>query len=476
MAVLEPFSYKRNAPSPTMRRRPPFIVREEAFVKRVFGRILLCVSALTAVVGCGESLKPADTGAGNATVLTYMPQEEGGYRLQKFELIGISDIKEVAGRFVRFFVSPKITQQDGKEKMVGSAPRAQFIRNSAGDYVASDSFTIELFSIYAHMQKLAALDEELGAAGVNKWPRDIGVAVRAEGGGMVNNAQYYGPADVMYFVRYTKSELPIQVNAGVLAHEHFHSLFYKLVPASKAARTSVHNHLAETADAPQKPVIISEAPKDLNVQLQVLKAPLSERSAETDQEMREVYYGALNEGFADFWGWMYTGDPDFIALSLPENKELRTLNNSGRGEDALVSLDNVYGTLNNIKEDLKTYEGFSDLQRTARYNDYRMNYKYAVGSRYARMLKQLAGLVKDERKLSDKESRKLVAKALLKILPLITMKDIGPELVVQSLATAIPELKESECDYLRTSVQKTDFENIWSCEKSDSLWLLKKAK
>jgi hypothetical protein len=466
MAVLEAFSYKRYAPSLTTRRRPPFIVREEAFVKRVFGRILLCVSALAAIVGCGESLKPADSGAGSATVLTYMPQEEGGYRLQKFELIGISDIKEVAGRFVNFFVSPKIINQDGKEKMTGSAPRAQFIRNTAGDYVASDSFTIELFSIYAHMQKLAALDEELGAGGVNKWPRDIGVAVRADGG-MVNNAQYYGPADVMYFVRYTKSELPIQVNAGVLAHEHFHSLFYKLVPGSEVSRTSVHNRLTETSDVPPTP----------EIQFKVLTAPAAmERDAKTDLEMREVYFGGLNEGFADFWGWMYTGDPDFIALSLPEAKEARTLNNGGQGEDFLISVENVYGTLNNVKENLKDHSEISEKQRNMYYNEYRMGYKYSVGSRFSRMLKKLANIIKDERKMSDKDSRKFVAKSLLKILPSLTLKDVSPELVVKLLAAAVPELGEKECDYLRLSVQKTDYNKLWSCEKSDSLWHLKKAE
>ncbi len=110
------------------------------------------------------------------------------------------------------------------------------------------------------------------------------------------------------------------------------------------------------------------------------------------------------------------------------------------------------------------------------YNEYRMGYKYGVGSRYSRMLKRLAALVKEERKMSENESRKFIAQALLKVLPLITIKDVGPELVVSSLAAAIPDLKETECDYLRSSVQQTDFSSIWSCEKSDSLWLLKKAK
>ena len=342
-------------------------------MKRVFGRILLCVSALAGVVGCGESLQPHNSGSSSATVLTYMPQEKGGYALQKFELIGISDIKEVAGRFVNFFVSPKITKIDGKEKMEGQAPRAQFIRNSAGDYIASDSFTIELFSIYAHMQRLAALDEELGAGGVNKWPRDIGVAVRADGG-MVNNAQYYGPADVMYFVRYTKSEFPIQVNAGVLAHEHFHSLFYKLVPGPQAARTSVHR-LVESQQEPAIPEVI-QTPVTPGVEFRILPARvMGERSAQTEQEVREVYFGGLNEGFADFWGWMYTGDPDFIALSLPEYKTLRTLDNGNQGADFLSSLDTVYGTLNNVKANLKERSEFSERQQTSYYNEFRMGYK-----------------------------------------------------------------------------------------------------
>ena len=91
------------------------------------------------------------------------------------------------------------------------------------------------------------------------------------------------------------------------------------------------------------------------------------------------------------------------------------------------------------------------------------------------MLKQLTGLVKKNRELSEIDSRKFVAKALLKILPKLSLQEVGPELVVQSLAAVIPDLKESECDYLRFSIQKADYAKSWSCEKSDSQWLLKKA-
>lgn len=443
-------------------------------MKSVFGRILLCVTALAGLVACGESLQPANSGSGPATVVAYMPQENGQYSLQKFELIGISDIKEVVGRFAKFFVSPKISKIDGKEKMEGQSPRAQFIRNSAGDYVASDSLTIELFSIYAHLQNLAALDEELGAKGVNSWPRDVGVAVRVEGGVMVNNAQYYGPADVMYFVRYTKSNLPIQVNAGVIAHEHFHSLFYKLVPAPESSRTSVHN-LIEEHEAPKK-LEIPELP-DSGIDLRILPAPMaSGRNAQTEDEMRAVYFGALNEGFADFWGWMYTGDPDFIALSLPEVKEARTLTSGGLAAYELLSLDRVYGSLNNVKEHLKNQTEFSEKQRKQFYGEFALGFKYEAGTRFSRMLKKFANIVKDEREITDKDSRKFVAKALIKILPLITKQDVGPELVVQSLANVIPDLKEKECDYLRFSIQTVDYAVKWSCEKTDSTWLLKKDK
>jgi hypothetical protein len=436
-------------------------VREEAFVKRVFGRILLCVSALAGAIGCGESLQPNSSGSGNATVMAYMPQEKGGYALEKFELIGISDIKEVAGRFVNFFVSPKIIKLHGKEKMDGSAPRAQFIRNSAGHYIASNSLTIEMFTIYAHMQKLAALDEELGAQGVNKWPRDIGIAVRAEGG-MTNNAQYYGPADVMYFVRYTKSDLPIQVNAGVLAHEHFHSLFYKLVPAPEVSRTSVHK-LAETAS------------NESGIELRKLSINPDDdsRDATIDEEMREVYFGGLNEGFADFWGWMYTGDPDFVGRSLPEFKMARTLKRNG---DPLLSTESLYDSLVRTKSAIKQKSELSPEQQVDFYNEVRLGLKYEVGTRYSRMLKDLSDQVKEERGVTEQESRKVIAKALIQVLPLITKNEIGPMLIVQSLAAKIPELKEKECGILREAIQAVDFMKRWSCDKSNDQWLLQRSK
>ncbi len=157
---------------------------------------------------------------GTIRVLAPINAEGGAYSLDFIELKGIQDLDTLSGKFVHFFMSPRISS----DRLQGPAPKTRFIRNSDGDYIPANEMTQQLVTVYAHMQRLAALDEELGAQGVNKWPRDIGVAVRVRGG-LDNNAFYDGKTDAMFFVPYTNKELPIAVNGGILAHEHFHSLF-----------------------------------------------------------------------------------------------------------------------------------------------------------------------------------------------------------------------------------------------------------
>ncbi|MFS4459494.1 hypothetical protein [Bdellovibrio sp. HCB2-146] len=422
-------------------------------MKRVFGRIILCVTSLATVVSCSGNFDSTSE-SGNTKVLTYMPQSNGSYGFHPFVLVGVDDLKAVAGRFVNFMVAPRIIKQDGREIMSGPSPSARYVKSGDGTYVASDNFTLELFTIYAHMQRLAALDDELGAKGVNKWPRDIGVAVRVEGG-LENNAQYYGPADAMFFVRYTKSNLPIAVNAGVLAHEHFHSLFYKLVKMTQPVRSSVHS-LAELTKNTDAPVKIEE---DDGIDFKVDTEPTE--NAAIKRDANEVYLRGLNEGFADFWGWMYTGDPDFVALSLPIAKE-RTLKVDGRQTDIPFAIETVKTRLSSLKEECAD---FASTQVKDCYDQYKLGFAYEVGTRYARLLKVFTEKIAQERKIENLEARKFVAKTLLKVLPKIDENNLGADVVVQLLARNTEGLKSSECEYL-ASVVNVISDKPWSCEEN----------
>lgn len=380
-----------------------------------------------------------------------MPQEGGVYGLEKVELLGVKDLQSLAGRFVNFFVSPGIV--DGK--LSGFAPKARFIRNSEGTYVPKDDLTQQMVAVYAHTQRLAALDDSLGAAGVNTWPRDIGISVRVQGGGGQNNAQYNGDADAVLLMMYTEKHLPIPVNGGILAHEHFHSLFYKLVPGFRELTASLHEDksLFTEKQTAARGSLLVESP---------------ERTF-TDEELTLItYFKGLNEGFADFWGWMYTGDPDFIVSSLPrETGRSMNVKSSGFGVYALPTQETVLNEIVNAKESFEQKQEFYF---------YLSGYAYGLGTMASRTLKVFSETIQKSRDVTTITARHIVGKALIKLLPQLKAADIGPEQILTKLAQSVDSLTEDECVWLNQSLAESTGLKKYSCQKNQEIFALEKAK
>src|SRR5690606_9491676 len=105
----------------------------------------------------------------------------------------------------------------------------------------------------------------------------------------------------------TPGPLPMALNGGILAHEHFHAYFFALLlekvilildqwPTPTAS--SVHSGVKSGWWLPH-------FNSTLNHNMGVLLA--------------------WNEGLADFWGYLYSGDPQFIGESLPHRLRARSL-------------------------------------------------------------------------------------------------------------------------------------------------------
>ncbi len=397
---------------------------------------------MTTLGGCSSNPDSANV-SGDIKVLAPMndAKSASNYSLSFIELSGLSNLQEVSGRFVKFFFSPRIIDNH----LNGEAPKGKFIRNNDGNYIPANDISQQMVVIYAHMQRLAEMDKEVGAENVNKWPRDVGIGVKVKGG-MRNNAFYDGKTDSMLIVPYTQQDLPIAINAGILAHEHFHSLFYKLVLKGLGQAASNHDRALFLRESGIQD--LEQTPSSMG-RIEGRVTPLQPNDQDSE-EVHTYYHSALlrgiNEGLADFWGWMYTGNPDFIAASLPSEKVARSLNvrnvlavNSLPTEIAIRRTIGVY-----ISYDPNNVDGSLT------------GYAYTLGTQFSRFLKRLSDISAKSHNLEDKDARKEIAKLVVQVLPLLrTDLDKTSDgsyyssvQFVNALASVMPEMNEQECQYL----------------------------
>ena len=437
-------------------------------MKRVFGRFVAAFLASVVLGACSSEPNAVDHD-GSIRVLTPNSDSQGKYTLQMLTLQGITDLQEMAGQFARFFLSPRIVNN----RLDGPAPQTRFVRNKEGEYIPSNEMTQQLATVYYHMQKLANLDKEMGVGEINHWPRDIGVAVRIKGVPS-NNAFYDGVTDSMLFVPYTKNEMPIAINGGILAHEHFHSLFFKIVMPDLPYRGGIHDRgeFLETVG------IVEE----LSQRKKLDMLPLDREAVEVDKTSLHFYYHlslmrGLNEGLADFWGWMYSGDPDFIAQSLPSEKVGRSLLPS---EETSV---NYLTSTESLQREMKRAFAFENDQEKVR--NFAIGQAYTLASQYSRVLKKFTDKYSQERGVEELQARKEIGKAILEMLPQMhtDFAELGesyysPVLFLERFAAKLNGgLREEECHYLKQVMTNSNEEPElkFTC-KNGSGWKIAKEK
>ncbi len=360
--------------------------------------------ATSLLTGCQPSVED-DRGQGTIQVqIPLTKSQTGEYELKNLTLDTLSDLRTLAGKAARFFLEPGISHG----KLVGKSPEIQFIRNSSGVYIAKDSLSLQMLTLYAHFERLLKQDQTLGIDSVLTWPRQVAVdaKVKPGTGSSENNALYSGENDIFIFVPYRLEGLPLMVNGGVVAHEHFHAYFQKLfIDPIKSDYPSVVGLQLH------QPQLETGIPED----------EIPHVEADLPAAYHSVLLRGLNEGLADVWGWLYSGDVNFVRRSLPQEKSTRRLDlpvNSFVSPDQLV----------------KMVEGTQNLNR--------VGLSYAIGNLYARLIKGLIDQrVKEISQLKGKEQSQVFAevrneaqRAIIKALPLIRAEYLS----VSSKKTLLP--------------------------------------
>lgn len=349
------------------------------------------------------------------------------------EITTLENLLTLRGAAAQFFFSPGIQGN----QLYGIEPRARTMRTSDGTVVATDALSLQMLSLYSNLEMLMKLDEKVGIKNLNTWPRSVAVNARlADARGQSrDNALYSGQIDAFLFVPYTKSDLPLSMNAGVIGHEHFHSFFYKLVLKplggvfSQASNADAHpdHELAEFA-----------------ANIDRFKTDRGQSLSE-----REMYHVTLlrgmNEGLADVWGYLYSGDTRFVSRSLRSEKA-RDLEQQGES----------IPTATQWAERIRMYSRVGES----------LGESYALGSAYAKILRGAVrgALEKTDQnqqlRLSD-QTRIEVAQGLIRSLikleeqikALPENENLKPSSLLEILSREIPALGTEGCALIREKVE-----------------------
>lgn len=326
-----------------------------------------------------------------------------GVEFKTVELEGVNDQKTLKGDVVEFYLSPG----EKNSQIAGKSAIARFVKDSEGVHIPVNSLSLQMVSLYYHMQSLRKLEiESFGKAYVS-WPRQIGLRVNTNNSETrFNNAFYNSQLDVIFFVPYVSDQLPLPLNGGVIAHEHFHSYFYRGI---------------------QKKL-----------------------SSKKTEPLDDYILKSLNEGLADIWGWIYTNQPDFISLSLPEIGQFRKLDTTFLGMPQQIK------SLLELESDLKLSESECEKHKSCNSSEQIIiALSYVNGTVLARTLKNFL----TEQNLSQKEMAQKIFK-LIEITEQLTVKNsLSFETVILEWSKLFEPLSSESCEILKSSIKTKEIQD-----------------
>ena len=373
---------------------------------------ILTFFLMLSFLGCGG---PKGSSGSSYRFLLPWADANGEYNLKEVQVDTLETPYILRGSIARIFVETSLTSAG----LLGTEARPKLIRSN-GLYIPADAISSLAVTAYAQMERIFLLDQSLGWGEWLSWPRSIGISIptrKAHGESENNNARYFSWADVIIINPYSLPNIPLAINPGVLAHEHFHAHFQKLV------LTPLNREFEEGG----------------------LKSSES-------REYISLVLRAWNEGLADLYGHIFSGDPEFMAKSISQ-------------------VDSSFRSLK--QEPTEFLEGriFRELVRQVQKQDRSPIYlSYIEGSKMARFF---ARLLESQDRYSGEEGKKLFFSDLesaLRRLP-AHVQEFGDNLEFKDFIRLFynenkNQKEQSECRLLDALVGKGHFP---SCSMEDGL-------
>lgn len=411
----------------------------------VFAVIGILCALLAA--GCGRSADRAE----NLFQIPW-PDESGKYSLQAVSISSFDQLHTLQGRYVQVFVNPYA--RDGQ--IVSQMPIGRFIRSKEGVHIPADYTSLQATAIHAHFERFHRMNQALGVE--LEWPVKVGIRSKVnDRWGMVrNNAIYDGRLDALLLVPFiSKKNLPIALNGGILAHEHFHMIFQDNV--LRRIRFKRKERLGLSVKACAWGARGAERESD-NKAMEVQDDPSLYPSLFNEFNVR-----SLNEGLADFWGWVYTGDVDFIRHSLPSESPYRRLD---------VKVKNM------VSREWVMRMVFNHVSQKPFSESVLGENVYQLGSTYARLLRELTVEMTEDSGQSF-ESRMKIAQVIVKAMPTMArgvMKAetsdsyLSPNLFLKALYDNWPTQDEAVCKYFKRimAADEDSFTDELKCEGGEA--------
>jgi hypothetical protein len=260
---------------------------------RILSALISIPLLVAALVGC----KAAKT-EGETRYLVLWPDATGTYRLQEITLTTLPSAYELKGEAAEIYFESAL-REDGFK-----GPVAKPHLTKAGDvYIPQDIESSLAITAYAHFEKLYLYDRAMGFADRLSWPRKVGVQIHMseDAASTHNNAHYFSGSDSIALLPFSlDAGVPMGINLGVTAHEHFHAHFQKRLmdPLNKLLADKGLNQNADKFGG----LDFTESVSRNNVVLR-----------------------GWNEGLADFYASVYSGFPDFFRVSIPSVDNERNL-------------------------------------------------------------------------------------------------------------------------------------------------------
>lgn len=393
----------------------------------------MIASILGLGVGCSFAAVEQKTGGGHRVLIPW--SRDGQYKFEAVSLDSLINVSNLQGTSALFLLSPSLVDA----RLAGFQPRVRTFQDRDGISVPTDQLSLHLLTLYAHIEKLQSLDADAGLGDLLPKPRVVGVEVRIpqkqKGRNVENNALYSPQLDALLFVPYHDGDnLPLTVNAGVVGHEHFHALFnYLVLKPAHAKINTIKASQVHAAEEHELREIFQDLPPEPAVVGEDQKLPVTAPQDTVNLQDWEVYHvnllRAMNEGLADIWGWIYSGDNIFVRRSIPGVQKTRDLELSGQ-------------------QKLFTMERFRQLSLSASLTGDESVRAYELGTLYARSLKNVfePALKKAERSRND--LARIIARVLPKLKERVEAMDKGSwmkpsvllELFVNELSVAENDL------------------------------------
>ena len=165
-------------------------------------------------------------------------------------------------------------------------------------------------------------------------------------------------------------------------------------------------------------------------------------------------FKSLNEGLADYWGWVYSKDEKFVSVSIPSEKN-RSLQDPSYGfpssEQRQQQIDSLFEAYISSQDKERALETIQDVGA---------RYAYSLGNQYARFFRSLTTTAEGrnlEAPLQVEFVKKIVS--LLNDIRESMLKNksrdaIQPENIIENFRNKNPEIFKNNCSQFQSVTKK----------------------